>query len=169
MITSLILVLMQADQKSPSDAKVVDLKDGYVLVVSASYSIEVPKGWVVSEETRWGQRKAAPEEGRGELGVMTAPPGRQTWDQLYRTSLYFILREDDGKATPYKVTKLENGLEAATFEVLNKEGFANRRYVLVRHPEKGLLALSVRIPGKDQEKEWQKHFERMVKSAKFLG
>ncbi len=162
---SLILPLVLAQTTEP-DHSIVDLKDGYVRVETKTYSIEVPKGWKVTPETRWGQRKIAPTGG-GELGVMTAPPSRASWDDLYDTSLYFIMRESEGTPTPYTVTKLKNGLEAATFAVKDERGFANRRYVLVKHPEKGLLALSVRIPGTDTEKEWAAHFDRMVASAKF--
>lgn len=152
-----------------SDAKVTDLGDGYWRVETKSYSVDVPRGWKVSEETSWGQRKVNPEGGQGSLGVMTAPPSKQTWDDLYRTSLYFILREKGGKATPYTVAKTPSGLEAATFEVLDGKGFASRRFVLIKHQEKGLLAISVDIPGKDRDKEWRAHFDRMVQSAKFTG
>jgi len=152
-----------------SDAKITDLGDGYWRVETKSYSVEVPRGWKVSEETPWGQRKVKPEAGNGALGVMTAPPSRQTWDDLYRTSLYFILREKGGKATPYKLTKTTSGLEAASFEVLDSKGFADRRFVLLKHKEKGLLAISVDIPSKERDTEWKVHFERMVRSAKFTG
>jgi phosphatidate phosphatase APP1 len=157
-------------QTGPKDASMTDLKDGYVRVNAATYTIEVPKDWKVSEETQWGQRKMAPSKSDGELGVMTAPPGRQSWDSLYRTSLFFIMRESpNDKASPYKLTKREDGLEAAVFSVTNPEGFAYKRYVLLRHPEKGLLALSVRIPDRKSEAAWQKHFDRLVKTATFKG
>ena len=71
-----------------ADAKIVDLRDGFVRVETAAYSIEVPKEWKVSEETRWGQRKA-----KGKLsinGVSLTPPksvaiGRQAI--AYRTQV----------------------------------------------------------------------------------
>lgn len=155
-------------QSGPKDASITDLKDGYVKVNAATYTIEVPKDWKISEETQWGQRKMAPGQANGELGVMTAPPGQQSWESLYRTSLFFILRESpNDKASPYKLTKREDGLEAATFSVTNPEGFAHKRYVLLRHPQKGLLALSVKIPDRKSEAAWQKHFDRLVKTATF--
>jgi len=150
-----------------SDAKVVDLRDGYARVETSSYVIDVPKGWKVSEETPWGQRKAKPGSGAGELGVMTAPPSQQGWGPTLDTALYFINREESGKATPYKLVKTPAGYDAATFEVLDKEGFAARRFVMVKHPEKGLLALSVRVPNRKEDEKWTAHFERMVKSARF--
>ena len=156
-------------QEAPRDARTVDLGDGYARVESATYSVEVPKGWTVTEETRWGQRKMKPGQGGGELGVMTAGPTQASWDELYQTSLYFIMREGEGDPTPYEVTKRKDGLEAATFAVLDGSGFAERRYVLIKHPERGLLALSVRVPNKDADAEWTRHFERMVASAKFKG
>ncbi|MCG9895883.1 MAG: hypothetical protein MH204_10460 [Fimbriimonadaceae bacterium] len=162
-----VLSILLANPAPPSDAKLVDLGDGFVRVEAPTYSIEVPKGWRVGRETPWGQRDAKPVGGEGKLGVMTAPPSRQSWDSLYRTSLYFILRERPGKATPYKVTKREDGLEACTFSIIDDTGFAARRYVLLKHPEKGLLALSVQIPGRDAEAAWEKNFQRMVSTARF--
>ena len=139
----------------------------YETLKTDAYSIEIPKGWKVSPETFFGQRKVKPSSGRGELGLMTAPPSRQSWQQLYQTSLFYILREEKGKATPYKLTKTKRGYEAATFDVVNKDGFNSRRYVLIKHPEKGLLAISVSIPEKSTEIEWAKHFKRMVDTATF--
>lgn len=167
---TVLAVGILAAQSGPKDASITDLKDGYVRVKAATYSIEVPKDWKVSEKTRWGQRKMAPNASDGELGVMTAPPGEQTWDSLYRTSLFFIMRESpNDKASPYKLTTREDGLEAALFSVTNPEGFAYKRYVLLRDPQKGLLALSVRIPDRKAESAWEKHFDRLVKSAKFTS
>jgi hypothetical protein len=147
-----------------ADAKIVDLRDGFVRVETAAYSIEVPKEWKVSEETRWGQRKAKGKH--GELGMMTGGRTRATWEQLYDTSLYFIMREESGKPTPFKVSKTKQGYEAATFSVLDDKGFATRRYVLLRDKAGSLLALSVRIGEKQREKELAAAFDRMVKSAK---
>lgn len=159
-------VLQTPPAKIAEDSKVTDLKDGYIRVETPSYIIEVPKGWNVSEETPWGARKAYPAKG-GELGVMTAPPGRQSWDRLYQTSLFFIMREDSGTPTPYRIEKTKSGLEAMVFAVKNKEGFEDRRYFMIKHEEKGLLALSVRIPSRDAEKQWAAHFRRMIDTAQF--
>lgn len=169
MTLSLVAAMILASQPAPPrDARIIDLKDGFVRVDAPTYTIEVPKGWKVTAETPWGARKAEPANGRGELGVMTAPPGRQSWDSLYRTSLYFILREDsEGQPTRYKVTKKDNGLEACEFSILDKNGFAYKRYVLLRHPEKGLLALNVNIPNPAEEKTWAAKFDRMVRTASF--
>jgi len=152
----------------PKDAKVEDLKDGYSRVSTSSYVIELPTGWDVSAETPWGQRKANPKNSLGDLGVMTAPPASQIWDQLYRTSLYFILREGKGKPTPYRLGKTPSGLETASFEVLDDSGFASRRFVLIRAKDGRLLALSAKVPNKDAEKDWAKHFDRLVRTAKFV-
>jgi hypothetical protein len=161
-------VIFASQPAPPRDARIIDLKDGFVRVDAPTYSIEVPRGWKVTAETPWGARKAEPSSGRGELGVMTAPPGRQSWESLYRTSLYFILRGDpEGEPTRYKITKKNNGLEACEFSVLDKNGFAYKRYVLLRHPEKGLLALNVDIPSRADEKVWVAKFDRMVRTAAF--
>lgn len=152
--------------KGPTDARVVELPGGYVRVETARYSIEIPKGWKVSEETRWGQRKAVASDGAGVLGVMTAAPSSRSWEELYRTSLFFILRERGGTPTPYEVRETEQGYEAASFSVLDDDGFARRRYVLLRSPEGGLLALSVEIGQRAAEGELRRIFDRMVRSAR---
>ncbi|MGE0000611.1 MAG: hypothetical protein AB7F50_11490 [Fimbriimonadaceae bacterium] len=162
------LIAVAALSQFPGDAKVTNLGDGYSRVQTPSYVIEVPTGWDVSEETSWGQRNASPKGAEGELGVMTAPPGRQTWDQLYQTSLYFILRESNGTPTPYRLGRTASGLETASFEVLDASGFAARRFLLVRGNDGRLLALSVRVPSQTANKEWSKHFERMSSTARFL-
>lgn len=154
---------------SAQDFKIQNVNDEFVNLKTKTYEIELPKGWQVTPETFYGQRTATPTNGKGELGIMTAPPSQQTWDEIYDTSLYFIMREQGGKATPYKKTKTKRGYEAATFDVTDKDGFSSRRYVLIKHESYGLLALSVKIPSKDVEKEWTKYFQRMVDSAKFAN
>lgn len=166
-MNSLIVALTAlAIAQIPSDAKITDLGDGYSRIQSSTYSVEVPRGWEVSRQTPWGQRTMNPKDKAGELGVMTAPPGRQTWDELYQTSLYFIKRQSKGKPTPYRISKMPNGLEAASFEMLDNTGFAEKRYILIRDESKGLLALSVKVPSREADKEWSKHFDRLVKTAK---
>ncbi len=161
------LIAAVALSQLPMDAKSLNLGDGYTRIETATYVIEVPTGWEVSEETPWGQRKAHPKDAEGELGVMTAPPGRQSWEQLYQTSLYFILREEKGKPTPYRLGKTSSGFETASFEVLDDTGFAARRYILIRGKDARLLALSVRVPSRNADKEWSKHFERLTATARF--
>lgn len=167
MNTIITLIAAAALSQLPKDAKSQNLGDGYSRVETASYLIEVPTGWEVSDETPWGQRKANPKDAGGELGVMTAPPGGQSWDQLYQTSLYFILRESKGKPTPYRMGKTASGLETASFEVLDDAGFTARRYILIRGKDGRLLALSVKVPSRNADKEWTKHFERLTTTARF--
>lgn len=147
------------------DAKITDLKDGFVRVETASYRIEVPKGWEVSRETSFGQREMTSPEGK--MTAMTAPGGgRQGWERLYRTSLFFIMREKEGKATPYSISKTAQGYEACTFSILDKEGFAERRYVILKNPKsENILALSVKIPERKRERELVAAFDRLVKTA----
>jgi hypothetical protein len=151
-----------------ADAKIVDLKDGFVRVETPVYTMEVPKGWAVSRETNFGQRKAKAPNGKGELGMMTGGQTDASWDSLYRTSLYFIMREERGKATPYQITKTKQGYDAATFSVVDEDGFASRRYVLLKDANGALLALSVRIGDRKQEKELVGAFDRMVRSTRIL-
>lgn len=168
MSTLSTLFALTALLQLPNDAKTTNLGDGYSRVETSSYVIELPTGWDVSEQTPWGQRKANAKGVDGDLGVMTAPPGRQSWEQLYQTSLYFILREEEGKPTPYRISKTSIGLEAASFEVLDRAGFAARRFFLMRGKDGRLLALSVRVPSRQADKEWTKHFERLTRTARFL-
>lgn len=148
------------------DAKTTDLGDGYVQVETKSYSIEVPQSWKVSSETPWGARKVSVVDSASELGVMTAGKTQATWEELYRTSLFFIQREESGKATPYILSKTAQGYDACSFSVLDNEGFAKRRYVLLKSPSGYAVALSVKISGKNEEASLTKHFDRLVKTAK---
>lgn len=162
----LALLLAQAAPAAPSDAKLEDLKDGYVRVVTREYSIEVPKGWAVTTETRWGQRDATGNGGK--LGVMTAGATDATWEELYRTSLFFIQRERRGTPTPFKVSKTDQGYEACSFSILDEEGFAERRYVLLKNKDREVIALSVRIDDRKATKDLERHFDRMVRTARIF-
>jgi len=102
------------------------------------------------------------------MGTMTAGPTRATWDELYRTSLYFVNREEEGKATPYEIKKSAQGYEAMTFSVLDKKGFAKRRYVLLKAKSGKVLALNVKIGSVKSEKTMATYFDRMVRTAKIL-
>lgn len=147
-------------------AKLVDLKDGFVRVETPAYSFEIPKGWEVSAETPYGARDMTPAKGAGTLGAMTAPPTTQSWDQLYKTSLFFILREKDGKATPYVLGKAKQGYERMSFEVADEDGFASRRYVILKSKANRILALSVKLTSKKDEKVFVGYFDRMISSAR---
>lgn len=151
-----------------NDSKQIDLGDGFVRVETKAYSFEVPKGWAVGNETPWGARDLKPATGQGGLSAMTAGPSNASWEQLYRTSLYFITREGAGKATPYKIDKTTQGYEACSFTVNDADGFASRRYVLLKASSGKVLALSVKIPTRENEKTLQPIFDRFVKSAKIL-
>lgn len=138
----------------------------FVLVDTPKYSFEVPEGWEVGRETPWGARDIAPKGDAGKLGAMTAGPTTASWDELYRTSLYFIMREGEGKATPFRVGKTKGGYESIAFEVTNKAGFADRRYVLLKDSRGSALALSVKIPDKSVEEKFSLMFKHMVDTAK---
>ncbi len=138
----------------------------FVPVQTDQYSFEVPKGWTVGKETPWGARDVTPENGNGKLGAMTAGPTSASWEELYRTSLYFIKREEPGDPTPFRLGKTKKGYECMSFEVLNKEKFASRRYTLLKDSKGNALALSVKIPSVKEEKKYAEFFKRMVDSAK---
>jgi hypothetical protein len=162
-----MLSLAMAVLLGPGDAKIVDLKDGFVRVETSSYSLEVPKGWEVSRETAFGQREMTSDTGR--MTAMTAAGGgKQGWEQLYRTSLYFIMREKKGNPTPYQISKTKQGYEACSFSILDSDGFADRRYVILKNEVQNILALSVKIPDKKKETGLMAQFDRMVRTAKLL-
>jgi hypothetical protein len=147
--------------------------DDYVVVDTPTYKMEVPKGWVVGEETPFGQREILPKESTDNVGMFTAMTGpgagKGSWERLYQTSLFFIrrsYREKKVVATPFKITKTKQGYEAAawTMEDENKRPLA--RYVILKNDKGDILALSVKIPDtKTGKKTMEKHFERMVASA----
>lgn len=142
------------------------LVSGEVTRIDApKYSLDVPKGWTVGAETPWGARDIVPSEGKGKLGAMTAGPTDASWKSLYDTSLGFILRERKGKATPFRLGKSKSGYESMSFEVLDADGFADRRYVVLKNKGGNALALSVRIPSRKAEPEYVAAFRRMVDSA----
>jgi len=143
------------------------LANTFVLFETERYSFEIPKGWVAGRETPWGARDITPTEGKGKLGAMTAGPTQAGFDELYKTSLFFIKREGEGKETPYRVGKTKQGYDCMSFEMIDKDGFADRRYTLLKNTNGFALALSVKIPGKDREKEYAAAFQRMVDTAKF--
>lgn len=145
---------------------VVQPSPDFVRIDAPRYSFEVPRGWTVGAETPWGARDILPNEGGGKLGAMTAGPSRASWDDLYRTSLFYILREDRGEPTPYRLGKTQQGYESMSFEVKNREGFASRRYTLLRDDRGYALALSVRIPSPKEERRYLQLFQRMVDTAR---
>ncbi len=141
-------------------------KTEFVLLDTAKYSFEIPKGWNVGSETPWGARDLSPGRGAGKLGAMTAGPTNASWEQLYQTSLYFIQREEPGKPTPFRLGRTKNGYESMSFEVFNRDNFASRKYVLIKDESGNALALSVKIPSKKVEKEYDVYLQRMVDTAR---
>ena len=138
----------------------------YTFVDTSKYSFEIPKGWDLGDETPWGARDILPKQEAGKMGAMTAGPTKATWAELYKTSLYFIQREAKGDPTPFRTGKTKLGYECMSFEVLNKDKFANRRYTLLKNSAGSALALSINIPSKTVEKKYLEMFQHMVDTAK---
>ncbi len=139
---------------------------GFTLVNTDKYAIQVPKGWSVGTETPWGARDITPKSGSGQMGAMTAGPTNDSWDALYKMSLFFIKREEPGFETPYRTGRTKQGYECMSFEVKNTNGFANRRYLLLKNAKGNVLALSIKIPSSDQEKAFKAMFQQMIDTAK---
>ena len=165
MLLTTLLATLGIAAPMAKDASVTDLKDGFIRVETPAYILEMPKDWTVSKETPWGARDMTPASGKGKMGAMTAPPSETTWDQLYRTSLYFITRERKGKPTEYRLGKAKQGYETMSFEVLDDKNWADRRYVILKSGDR-ILALNVYLPSKEVEKTWIAAFDRMVNTAK---
>ena len=153
-----IMALPRLAQAMQNDAKQSIPAKGFTLVDTDKYVIQVPTGWTVGKETPWGARDITPESGPGKMGAMTAGPTTDGWDALYKTSLFFIKREEPGSAT--------QGYECMSFEVKNKDGFASRRYTLLKDARGNALALSIKIPTPGQEKAFKAMFKHMVDTAK---
>src|SRR5687767_764 len=106
-MTTLLLVsaalLSLASFTSSDDARVEELGDGYMRVITKEYSLEVPKGWTVSKQTSYGERTIKGKS--GSLGAMTAPPATDPWEKLYSTAIYYVRMETKDKPTDYKLTK----------------------------------------------------------------
>ncbi|MBL8049561.1 MAG: hypothetical protein JNJ45_12865 [Chthonomonas sp.] len=148
-----------------NDVKIVELKDGIVRIETKGYSFEIPKEWTVGKETPWGARDIKSTTAGGKLGTMTANAQSETWDSLYRTSLYFITREEKGEPTPYRQITSKMGYEGIAFEVLDEKQYAKRRFVLIKNKEGRALALSVDIKNPKDEKKILQAFDRMVDTA----
>ncbi len=153
----------QADR---TDAQLKKSSNGFTVVETDKYIIEVPDGWAVGKETPWGARDITPKTGPGQLGAMTAGPTKAGWDQLYKTSLFFIKQEEPGTETPFRTGKTKHGYDSMSFDVKNKDGFFNRRYTLIRNTAGNVLALSIRIPSPEAEKTFGEMFKHMVDTAK---
>ena len=163
------LVSLVLTQAGTPDVNITPLSGGFVRVTSKEYSVEVPQSWTVGNQTPWGARSiTASKNSNTELGVMTAGVTKKSWDDLYQTSLFFILRQEKGKATPYRLGKTKTGYEACSFEVANEAGFVNRKYVLLKSPHGSAIALSVIIGEKSKAKEIGGYFDRMVQTAKII-
>ena len=142
---------------------ITDLKDGYIRVETKKYTVEVPKGWEVGEESSFGQREF--HSSKGEIGTMTGSAKGSNWDRLYNTSLYFIQRREKATPTPYKLGKNKKGYETMSFEMMGKDGKPTSKYVILKNAKEDILALSVRITQVKSETELNKAFDRLISTA----
>ncbi len=164
---SILLGSLLSTPKVAPDVTIEPVNKEIVRVVVPGYSFEIPKEWSIGRETPWGQRDMSLEGSKGKLGVMTGGGEPSNWDDLYRVSLYFINREERGEPTPYREFESKGGYPSIAFEVKNSEGFASRRYAILKNKDHRILALSVRIPAEKDEKAFTAHFQRMIDTARF--
>ena len=143
-----------------------------------NYIVETPEGWEVGHETPFGQREIRPaketEADRGaSMSSMTGPGlGRQSWQQLYETSLYFITRyAPNGKkmqATPFTLGKSRQKFETCSWTMTDSDGLPLQRHVILKHSNGNILALSVKIPpaaAKESKEGLKTIFQHMVDTA----
>ncbi|MBM3493416.1 MAG: hypothetical protein FJX72_03695 [Armatimonadetes bacterium] len=142
-----------------------------------AFTLQVPSGWTVSEETPWGARDISPEGGADAMGgatmsSMTGPGlGRSSWKQLYETSLYFITRGDRaGKmtATPYELGKSKQGYETCSWAMKDGKGRVVQRHVILKHSNGNILALSAKTPASAEKQDISKldrMFRHMTETA----
>jgi hypothetical protein len=139
-------------------------------ITTKNYVIQVPEGWQVGEETSFGQREIAPKEGstQGQMTSMTGPGlAKQSWEQLYQTSLYFVLRGQPAgsmTATRPEMGKTKQGFETASWSMLDPKKVVLARYVVLKS-KNNILALSVKIPANADRTRLETIFERLVSTA----
>lgn len=143
-----------------------------------NYVIELPEGWEAGQETPFGQREIRPAKDveadhSGSMSSMTGPGlGKQSWEQLYQTSLFFITRYaangEKMSATPYKLGKSRQGFETCSWTMNNAEGHPLQRLVILKHTNGNILALSVKIPvgaAKETQAKLDTIFDHIVSTA----
>lgn len=150
----------------------------YRKIETKNYQIETPEGWEVGQETSFGQREIRPaKETKADhdasMSSMTGPGlGRQSWQQLYETSLYFITRYPPNgqkmQATPFKLGKSRQGFETCAWTMTDTEGLPLQRHVILKHSNGNILALSAKIPPsatKESKERLEAIFQHMVATA----
>jgi hypothetical protein len=155
-----------------------DVSKKFVTLDTRSYTLESPEGWVVSEETPFGQREIHPrDDARGaKIGAMSAMTGaglgRQDWEQLYRTSLFYITRSFPPakfEARPFTLLKTRKGYDACTW-TMEEKGTKRvaARYVILKSTTGNILALSVKVPASAERtvtKVLDAQFQHLVDTA----
>lgn len=176
-VSAVLATTAMAAMGAPPQAPVASPKK-FVTLDTKSYTLESPDGWVVSEETPFGQREMHPkEDARGEKnGAMSAMTGaglgKQEWEQLYRTSLYFTTRSFPPAkydAKPFTLLKTRKGYDACTWTIEEKSTKrVAARYVILKSTTGNILALSVKVPAsaeKAKKKVLDAQFQHLVDTA----
>jgi len=153
----------------PGHPALTPLGDGYSRFVTAHYAVDVPTGWTVSVGDFVGQWSFSPVQGEGGLRVTLLPESRGNWHQIYEAALGVILRDLPGNPTPFVLLRRADGTECASFDVLDSFDSPSRRFVLIRDSDRGIVALSVRIPKPSLSKVWTNHLKRIALTAQFRG
>ena len=169
--------MAQSDQNGPHRKGEVTKKmtTSYRKIETKNYVIETPEGWEVGQETSFGQREIRPaKETKADRGAsmssMTGPGlGRQSWQQLYETSLYFITRYapngEKMKATPFTLGKSQQGFETCAWTMTDSDGLPLQRHVILKHSNGNILALAVKIPPAAAKEGLNTIFQHMVDTA----
>jgi hypothetical protein len=107
------------------------------------------------------------------MSTMVGPGlGRQTWDELYKTSNYYILRYaptgSKMKPLPYKLGKTRQGIDSCSWTMVDPAGVPVQRHVILKRPDGDILALSVKLPasaGKQVRSRLEMMFSHLVDTA----
>ncbi len=174
MATAVLAMGSASAMTAPPESPAVVPKK-FVTLDTKSYTLESPDGWVVTEETPFGQREIHPKEDAsgakiGAMSAMTGPGlGKQDWEQLYRTSLYYISRSFPPAkydAKPFTLLKTRKGYEACTW-TMEEKGTKRvaARYVILKSTSGNILALSVKVPASAEKKVLDAQFQHLVDTA----
>lgn len=116
-----------------------------------------------------------PETEKGpSMSSMTGPGlGKQSWDQLYKTSLFYItrsVREGGSKMKPtaYTLGKSKQGFETCSWTMNDTDSHPLARHVILKHTNANILALSVKLPPaatRETKERLERIFQHMVDTA----
>ena len=142
---------------------------------AADSTKEVAKSGDIGESRGDKSASSRPETEKGpSMSSMTGPGlGKQSWDQLYKTSLFYITRSgrEGGskmKPTAYTLGKSKQGFETCSWTMNDTDSHPLARHVILKHTNANILALSVKLPPaatRETKERLERIFQHMVNTA----